>query len=245
MTSIEKDFIEFISQKKNYSLSESESIYLDTKNKFQFHSPQFRNLMLDIYSLFKLIYNERNENELIDSYKFFELTLLYRFLSYSYKPEMTKRYSLHSKLLAQKLKDRLIIVDYGCGLGYLSFEIAHLRKDSKVYLIDIDNLILDFTLFRFKKYGIRVEVIKVSKNNLYPKLPAHNLCILWEVMEHLKQPLKAYHNIINSLESSGLLYGNFANHRREFFHVSPDLQLLRDLLKKDFKQIDYFLYKKI
>ena len=80
---------------------------------------------------------------------------------------------------------------------YLIVYVVYLYNRFKE--IDIDCLTLEFTEFRFNKHQVNVEIIPVSKNNLYPKLPVHNICIATEVMEHLIQPLKAYQNIKNSL----------------------------------------------
>jgi 2-polyprenyl-3-methyl-5-hydroxy-6-metoxy-1,4-benzoquinol methylase len=160
------------------------------------------------------------------------------------KSELNEDYSSIAKFLVGKINGPPVVIDYGCGLGYISFEIGKLQRDSKVYLVDIDTLILEFAKFRFEKHGINVETIPVTKDNLYPKLPVHNICIATEVMEHVIQPLKVYQNIYDSLEQEGILYGNFEDHKKEMFHVSPHLGELRERIATDFQPIVNLCYKK-
>ena len=63
-------------------------------------------------------------------------------------------------------------------------------------------------------------------------------------MEHIKQPLIAYQNIYDSLEQGGILFGNFEDHRKEIFHISPNLSKLRERIEKEFKKINKRCYKK-
>ena len=117
-------------------------------------------------------------------------------------------------------------------------------KEAKIFLVDIDCIHLEFTEYRFRKYGFNFEVIKVNKKNLYPRLPKHNICIVAEVMEHVFQPLTVYKHILDSLEDGGILYGNFEDHKGGMFHVSPNLCELRDRISHDFIQLDMLSYKK-
>ena len=159
----------------------------------------------------------------------------------------SKSFSPHERIanfLVERINTTPTVVDYGSGLAYVSFEIARIRNKAKIYLVDIDCLHLEFAVFRFKKYGFNIEVIKVTEDNMYPKLPEHNICIATEVMEHVFQPLTVYRNIIESLDSGGILYGNFADHQEGMFHVSPDLRDLRERINQNFDQLDLLCYKR-
>lgn len=149
-----------------------------------------------------------------------------------------------AKLLVSEARESPLVVDYGCGLGYISFEIGRLDSSARIYLLDIDCLTLRFAEFRFRKRGINVEVIPVMVSEPYPRLPEHNICIATEVMEHLAQPLTAYRNICESLKPGGILYGEFSDHRREMFHASPDLSELRLRIARDFRPAGVIGYKK-
>lgn len=242
LNDIEQDFIEFFSIKRKHSKEEIKSIFLETRNRFAFAGSQYRQLCDDIHNLFKIQYDDSDEKDLVDSYKFHELLHLFRMISYSYNRDFKGEAEYLTKLAD---KSPIICVDYGCGLGYLSHAICKRKQESEIYLVDIDSLILEFAKFRFEKQNFEVKIIPVSKNNVYPVLPMHNICIAEEVMEHLKQPLIAYQHIYESLEKGGILRGCFMNHGAETFHVSPDLSLLREQLSRNFKMVGRNCYKKL
>lgn len=283
LNQIEIDFIEFISKKRNRPYREIEQIFVITKKRFKFYNSKYRGLCDTVHNLFKILYDDVDEKELVDSYKFYALMHLFRFISYSYPKsapsysdylkylirilinrkfnklkafikrkisnkhndsESNRDYTAIANYLVEKIKKPPIVIDYGCGLGYISFEIGKTRN-SKIYLVDIDCLTLEFAEFRFKKHGINVETIPISKNELYPKLPAHNICIATEVMEHVMEPLRAYQNIIDSLEHGGILYGDFKDNIKEMLHVSPNLSALRKKISQNFQKIGNLCYKRV
>lgn len=156
-----------------------------------------------------------------------------------------------AEYLADSVKRPLeTIVDYGCGPAYISFEIAKLfRKKNltvpKVVLVDVDCLMKDFVIYRFSKYNLPYDSISVNKDNLYPILPEHDLCIATEVMEHLRDPIKAFSNINSTLRKGGVLYGNYENHAPHMLHVSPNLSLLRERLQmENYKMLSRLTYMK-
>jgi len=150
-----------------------------------------------------------------------------------------------AQTLLSHIKGIPVVVDYGSGLGYVSLEIGQHEKRAKIHLVDIECLVLEFAEYRLKKNGINVESIPVNKDNLYPKLSQHNICIATEVMEHVYQPVLAYQNIHESMEVGGILYGNFEDHEKGMFHVSPDLHELRGKVAENYEQIGPRTYKKI
>ena len=97
---------------------------------------------------------------------------------------------------------------------------------------------------RFRKSGIDVQVERITKDDIYPKLPKHNLCIATEVMEHVFEPLTLYQNINEALDTGGILHGNFGDHEPGLFHVTPVLKDLRERVLKDFNQLDPLTYQK-
>lgn len=154
-------------------------------------------------------------------------------------------HALLAKSLIEKINAAPVVVDYGCGLAYVSFEIARLEKDAKIYLLDVDCLHLEFIEHRFRKYGFDIGVMRVTNNDLYPKLPKHNICIATEVMEHVFEPLTVYQNIHESMEDGGILYGNFEDHEKGLFHISPDLHGLRERISGDFEKVGVLCYRKV
>jgi len=173
-----------------------------------------------------------------------------------YNQNITEKYEPEDpKLLAQYLlssfsKTPQVIVDYGCGPAYVSFEIAkHCQylgeKMPTIYLVDIDSLINEFVIYRFNLHKIPYVKVTVDINNLYPNLPEHQICIASEVMEHIKEPVVVFNNINKKLSADGILFGNFYDHDEYMFHISPHLEELRkSITKNEYKQISLNTYKK-
>jgi 2-polyprenyl-3-methyl-5-hydroxy-6-metoxy-1,4-benzoquinol methylase len=283
LNQLEKDFIEFISKKKNCSYSESEGLFCGIKKRFnRFKGSEYEKFSGNIQGLFRIYYDVCDEYSAIEAYQYFALLHLFRYISYSYtksaadylhesikiiKKKQLKQFCILvgrqltcrlkkrpvagpcgyvslARSLVDKVEGHPIVVDYGSGLGYISFEIAKLDNSTKVYLVDIDGIVLEFAEFRFRKNGMKVEVIPVTKDCIYPKLPNHNICIATEVMEHLYQPLSALQNINAAMASNGILYGNFEDHDKGVFHVSGDLSDLRTMVEQNFKNEEYRYYRK-
>jgi len=50
-----------------------------------------------------------------------------------------------------------VVVDYGSGLAYVSYEIAQANKNSKIFLVDIECIVLEFAIFRLNRIGAHVQ----------------------------------------------------------------------------------------
>ncbi|MBX9765497.1 class I SAM-dependent methyltransferase [Patescibacteria group bacterium] len=142
------------------------------------------------------------------------------------------------------------IVDYGCGPAYISYYLARKIREQKgyapeVHVVDFDTLVLDFVKFRFAKAGIPLSVATVQAGSMYPQLPEHDVCIASEVLEHVVDPVTVIRNISSTLQTNGLLYGNYNDHAHHAFHVSPDLSLVRKFIQENgFIQVHPLLFKK-
>ncbi|HPD45957.1 MAG TPA: methyltransferase domain-containing protein [Anaerohalosphaeraceae bacterium] len=277
---VERDFVEFMSQKTGKPIAAVERLFCQTRRRFRFADTRYSRLTGDLAHLYRLLYDTDTEEGMIECYQVHALPNLLKYISYTYpkpktryfrdlvrdvrKLEWRNAWNLLRRKLVRKAKTSgvhlgprgiaevltslvdgpPVVVDYGSGLAYISYEIAGLRSDSAIFLLDVESLVLEFALFRLKKTGATVHAIPVTKENIYPELPDHNICIASEVMEHLAQPLKAYDNIFRSLRPGGLLYGRFDDHQPNMYHVSPNLCALRRRLAEDFEQVDQWCYRK-
>lgn len=242
ITPTEEDFIEFMSERKNQPYRETLIKYTRIRNDFSFPSHGFTEFWCKkLHEMFSLEYLDTSEKDLIQSYDFYSLLHLYEMISLEYKSPT--EFQKEAEFILNKISDP-VIVDYGCGIAQISFEIAKMSK-AKVYLLDLDTIILDFDKFRFKKYGFDFETIVVRENNFYPSLPVHNICICSEVLEHLPEPIRAFDNILKSLERGGLLYGQYYNYSKEFFHVSPDLSEIIKQIPEKFNSLDEYHHFKL
>ena len=274
LNSTEVDFIEFMAAREGLLTSEFEKKYRSVRDRFDiFRNKRFRQLSSDMHAVVSLFNNKNTEENILEIYSFLAILHILLFISQSYPKrlskrfrhalvlfkgrqfkkiiEYTKRYFKRAvikkdtaSLLIEQVTGPIRVVDYGCGMAYTSAAIARKNKDAKIYLVDIDTVLFDFTIFRFKKYDYNFEVIKITKDNLYPALPEHNLCLANEVMEHVFEPLKIYENIKNCMDKGGLLYGNFADHSKGMFHVSPDLSALRKKISEDYETVETKIYRK-
>lgn len=261
LTQIEKDFVEFLSSRGEKKVLEK---YLKTKATLDFGSDRFREFCSINYQALQVFFNDESESSAIVAYKYFACQDLLRMLSYSFqrppnlisylrtgiqklksgrlqRARVEKEQALNRMLAS---KESHVIVDYGCGLGYLSFDLAKRAPGSRVVLVDIDTIKFEFAIFRFQKHGIPVTPIFVTEAAPYPVLPSHTICIAQEVIEHLHDPLAAYGNIRNGLQKGGYLYGDFDDHGSGHFHVSPNLARFRAALKEDFHFAGGYLYRK-
>lgn len=272
LNEVEQDFLIFIAERNDEQLPEVQKRYEASKRALQFDSKEFTAYEETSYQLLQVFFNDQDERSLFASYRHYAYPDMLRMLSYSFpKPRPTIRGYVRTALTAlrsgdiskltsflrrkigsekkQSVIDLLLeshgaptVVDYGCGFGYLSFDLAQRSPDAKVILVDLDTIKLDFAEFRFKRHGIAYETIRITAGNQYPELPPHDICIATDVMEHLYQPLAAYAHIRDSQKTGGILYGNFEDHNEEMFHVHPHMSDVRDAVQKDYIQTSPEIY---
>lgn len=166
----------------------------------------------------------------------------------SAKREFSKKLSSFKKVdIVKYVKDNYtapVVIDYGCGLAYDSFRIWKEVEGARIVLVDVDTIMNDFVEFRFRKHGIDFEIIKVTRDNFYPSLPPHDVCIADEVMEHLKEPLRVLANICRAVKPGGALYGDYDDHYAELYHIYTDLEFFRKELFQYYEQFANKLYVK-
>ncbi|MBT1070971.1 class I SAM-dependent methyltransferase [Pelotalea chapellei] len=261
MVALEESFVRFISEKNSQTIGKTREAYLEIRERFDFSSKKYRSLCENVHSLHEMFYLEADDVKLFNLYDKLEYLHVLRHLSYSFEKKtfLTKIKHFLKTLITRDIKSSQehllyllheqknvvpIVVDYGAGLGRLSFEIGRQFTNTQIYLIDIDSVVLRFAEFYFKENLLNVATIKVDGNNLYPVLPDCNVCICSEVLEHVNAPIQVFNNIVNSLQSGGLLYGDFEDHLEEFLHVSTDLSDIRNALKDHFDKVFDCIYRK-
>jgi SAM-dependent methyltransferase len=93
-------------------------------------------------------------------------------------------------------------IDFGCGPGRVTFEMA--KGGHLIHFIDIDGVsTYEFLKWRIKKYGV------LAKFNEWPEPNTADYAIAHDIFEHitdLKTPLK---KICRSLKSGGVLITNY------------------------------------
>lgn len=271
LNDVENELIDFLAERRGDGRDKTLGIYTELKSKSGFGGKGFKEFCLKVLGLHAALYNMEDERQIIEFYRRVELLSLLRLASYSYRfdelpphymekrikgllrgDKDAKHLSLtnrrrterHAASLAEMAGGDPVVVDYGCGLAYLSFTIAGMYPNAKVYLVDIDALPLAFAAYRFRRHGLDVEVIRVTPDNLYPGLPPHNICIATEVFEHVKRPGMLYDNITASMMPGGILHGDMSDHEADTLHISPSLGEVRARLEKDYTKLGKDTYKK-
>ena len=241
---IDEELVAFLAERRDVSEAVIRANYVRVKAHFNFASKVYKQFTLQVCDLLSPVYGDETEESLCVTHQFHAAMLLYRHISYSYYKQA--RYLEGARYILEVLgvdSRRPAVVDYGCGLGYVSMAMAQIRPETKVYLVDMDSMVLDFAEYRFNRRGINFETIRVTRENTYPQLPRHNVCIATQVMEHLLRPMVAYQHIYEAMEQGGILIGSFGDHRRMFWHVSPDLQALRTAVARDFRPMGKYYVK--
>ena len=243
LNQVEIDYTEFLAQRRGVPLDVARADYLRVRSLYNFGGLAFKKLMLSLYNLFSPIYGD-TEREIYETHKFHAALHLYRHIGYSYSAQ--QRYTVAAEKIVKLLDGSApVVVDYGCGLGYIPMEMYAIAPDTVIYLVDIDGMVLDFATWRYAKHGVPYAAIRVKRSDPYPQLPPHNVCLALESMEHIPEPLRAYANINAAMEPGGYLVGDFGDHSRQLFHVSPNLQPLREAVARNFVQVQPKLFRKV
>lgn len=99
---------------------------------------------------------------------------------------------------------RASVVDFGCGSADYSLIFHMLGSD--VTLVDIAGGNLDFAEHRFKLRDWPCRAIGVTDDEPHPALPAADLIIAGEVLEHVRDPVATCRYFADSLNPGGLLW---------------------------------------
>jgi hypothetical protein len=86
---------------------------------------------------------------------------------------------------------KLIVLDYGCGVGDYGFVFG--RAGASVIFLDLP-IYLDFIKYRASKEQIKADYLGVNED---PTLDKQDLVIFGEVLEHLNNPLETLKKFIN------------------------------------------------
>ncbi|MCI5140302.1 MAG: class I SAM-dependent methyltransferase [Candidatus Electrothrix sp. ATG1] len=181
------------------------------------------------HNLFR-VFCDDNNHEIWEAYRFHGPMHMLAMLSYK-EPILEGNSPI---ILNLHRKERVTILDFGCGLAQTSRAIAvHLNRSGvsvSLVLADIPTIRKDFLLWLGSKVGISISFLECTPEAPIPDLPTCDLCVATEVFEHLHDPLLYLHNMHQVLLPGGLLLTNIGNHDAEYMHVSPNLLSLRQEL---------------
>lgn len=233
LTNTQKSFVIWNAERLNISEEESTKRYLSSWNSIVGgHSGKayrsFNNLSHELYKVF----NSDVGDELYAAYEHHSHMHFLRMLSYS-EPQWSEKHVVVQHLNKYPTID---IIDYGCGLAQISRSLAHnMKKKGKIvrlFLVDIPTIRKEFLLWLGGQSGIETQFLDSTVNSPIPTLPDCDICIATEFFEHVFDPLKYFNEMHAALRKNGLLITRTEDHKKEFMHVSPNLQTLRTKIQE-------------
>jgi len=240
LTNTQRSFLVWNAIRLGISQEESQERYFASwRSIIDGHGGAAYRLYNDLtYSFFNVFYSD-NGDEIYTAYERHSYMHFLRMLSYD-EPQLSE-----DNLIIQHLDQysKIDILDYGCGLAQSSRSLAsYMKKKGKtvrLFLVDIPTIRKEFLLWLGEQSGIETVFYDCTINSPIPKLPNCNVCIATEFFEHVFDPLKYFNEMHNALYKDGLFITNIADHHKEFMHVSPSLQVLRNRIQ----ELDYEVLK--
>lgn len=232
---VETEFVRFWSERRGVSVTVVGNAYLAARERFAFEGANYHRLALDLYALFAPAYGQEHEADLIASHQFYSVLHAYKLVMREARDP--GQYEARARMLGPLLRTGAVVVDYGSGAASASLALGQLRPDLAFCLVDVESSLLDFASARLNARRIPHVLCPVRPDNWYPDLPAHDLCLADLVMEELRQPLRAYEQIVSAMRPRGILVGRFGDWGDQFLRPSPDLSALRARVADDFERL--------
>jgi len=233
-------FIQWNAEKLGITVDDSRARYLDSWKALRggHGGSKFRSFCDLSYKLFNVIADD-NAREIYDAYRLHAPMHFLRMLAHP-DPKWRRDDPIVLKLQAKTAP--ITILDFGCGVAQSSRALAaHLSQNGTqvdLALADIPTLRKDFLLWTGKQTGIATRFLDCSAASPMPELPPCDICFAMEVFEHLQDPMPYFEWIHTAIKPNGLLITNIADHKKEFMHLHPNLQHIRDRISSlDYEEI--------
>lgn len=147
-----------------------------------------------------------------------------------YNAGLAARYSISEQIIIRNCQNPRIIIDIGCGDGYLTTRIAEIYKNATVVGFDTDDI------------AIRLAIEKTSKKPLsnlsficgdaFNYVKKADLIISTDVIEHLYKPDEFMIHCFNTLVLGGYLFLSTPIKYKEF---PDDKYHIREFFYKEFE----------
>lgn len=136
------------------------------------------------------------------------------------------------------LQPQDIVADIGAGTGYMSFRMANLVPEGKVFAVDIQPEMLDALNFLKKENNVtNVESVLGTEKN--PQLPADSidLALMVDAYHEFEYPREMMEGIVRSLKSGGKAV--LVEYRQEnpLIPIKPLHKMSQKQVKKEMKAV--------
>jgi len=258
LTTAERDLICFLAQYRQRDPEHIERLYLQTRERFDFRSAEYRKLWAEtIPQLYALLYDNSDDRAVVGGYRHLALLHMLRKVGYETVQETAGRDLADEVIptpaafagwseLYRNGPAGLRLLDYGCGIADRSLAVAR-RYRTRTILVDIDALTFRFACFRFEKAHLPYEPVPITEENLYPELPPCDFVIMFNVLEHLRDPIRALRNVRAALPVGGCVMINNITAERcldEWQHISPDMGGARAWIREHFTTVTPTVFRK-
>ena len=240
LTETQRLFVEWNATRLGIPVEQSLERYLDSWSAIRGgHRKQaYTDFCEASYRVFRPFHDD-SPAEIYDAYRFHAPLHFLRMLS----KEEPSWPDDHPVLRGVAGRDRVRILDYGCGLAQRSRTLAAaLRARGQTVdlaLADVATLRKPFLLWLCERTGLPVAFLECSESEPVPKLPdAVDVCIANDVFEHLHDPLPVLDAMLCALAPGAFLLTDLAQHVGGYMHVSPSLGALRErLAERGFREV--------
>jgi SAM-dependent methyltransferase len=246
-TRTQEYFVEWNAKRLNITVAESRARYLESWHAIPggHHGRGFEKFHGQCYDIFKVFADDSPE-EVINAYAIHGHVHFLALLTYP-EPQWFDEDAIVRRLLDKR---EISILDYGCGLAQQSRTLAEYLRDKglrvSVALADVPTIRREFLLWWGERTGIPTTFLDCTVECPIPSLPPIDVCFALEFFEHVYDPVAYFSRINQVMNGRGLLVTNVGDHRKEFMHVSPQLEPLRQAVKENRYQeiLAQFIYQK-
>ena len=133
--------------------------------------------------------------------------------------------SMHLEFISKTIRKDSTFCEYGCGIAPFTFTLLqNVDKDEKlnIFISDVESEHYNFGIWRLKKLikdrslsNVNLEHVVVLPNKLpnYPK--KLDTVFIFEVLEHVPSPVATINNLIDQMNTEGILCENFIKHEHD------------------------------
>lgn len=157
-------------------------------------------------------WNDKKPNNESSFIKFYEESKHYTEAMATYNA-MGKKLRLIEKIckIMKTIPSIKTVVDYGCGVGSDSLHLRDLGY--KVIAMDVKGIALQFSKYRFNKYGVKdIKVVISTKSS---KIPKADLILSLDTLEHVFDPYATLNLMFEAKPKAILLTTAFGVHDHE------------------------------
>jgi 2-polyprenyl-3-methyl-5-hydroxy-6-metoxy-1,4-benzoquinol methylase len=164
-------------------------------------------------------------SEVWDAYRIHQEAHLLRYLSYR---EPVRGPS--DPVVVSLSGENPVIVDFGCGMAQFSITLAEAVRErhARLVLADIPARHFDFLAWLVERLDLNATLRPCTREQPMPELEAADVVVAREFFEHVHDPSAYLDYFADYLKPRGWLVAKLDDHRREFGHVSPNLERARE-----------------